>query len=63
MTAAAETWVAIAAAGRVYDIGQLSADMRRALDAAAKRGEIIKEKVLWPNPEWGICIKTAWSKP
>ena len=56
-------WVEAAKAARVFDIGQMTIEDRRALARATKRGELIQERVLWPYVTHGTVYKQSWYAP
>jgi hypothetical protein len=51
-------WVAVAKTQPIIDIGQIDADAKRALNAAVRRGELIRTKC----PFFGRMVeKTCWA--
>ena len=56
-------WVQAAKDHRIFDIGQMSIENRRALARAAKRGELVQERALWPYVTHGTVYRYSWYAP
>lgn len=53
----------VAKGDRVFNLGQIAPPVRRKLDAMAKRGELLRERVWWPFVETGLVKKTSYRTP
>jgi len=46
--------------GYIFDIGQLTMEVKKELERMVRRGETIKDKALWPNVTSGVVEKTIY---